>query len=159
MIIVLNLTSLCHLAWLNSSYDICLFRIKNKMRCLCLPLLWLLKTIHNSWWFGYLNQENYFLPHWDAFQSFFFFLPEHSPNSFQSHSFVFSYSSPFYLYLFIYFYFWLRWVFAACRLSLVAASRGYSLLPCTGFSLPWLLLLQSTGSKGVGFNNCIMRAQ
>ena len=73
MIIVLNLTSLCHLAWLNSSYDICLFRIKNKMRCLCLPLLWLLKTIHNSWWFGYLNQENYFLPHWDAFQSFFFF--------------------------------------------------------------------------------------
>ena len=47
--------------------------------------------------------------------------------------------------LFIYFYFWLRWVFAAaCGLSLVVASRGYSLLRCTGFSLRWLLLLQRT---------------
>ena len=33
-------------------------------------------------------------------------------------------------------YFWLRWVFLAVRgLSLVAGSRGYSLMPCTGFSL------------------------
>ena len=40
----------------------------------------------------------------------------------------------------IYFYFWLHWVFiAACRLSLVAASGGYSLLWCVGFSLWWLL--------------------
>ena len=32
-------------------------------------------------------------------------------------------------------FFWLRWVFvAACGLSLVAASRGYSLLWCGGFS-------------------------
>ena len=29
----------------------------------------------------------------------------------------------------------------------VAASRGYSLLRCAGFSLWWLLLLQSTGSR------------
>ena len=43
------------------------------------------------------------------------------------------------------------WVFvAACRLSLVVASRGYSLLRCTGFSLQWLLLLGSTGSRCVG---------
>ena len=48
-------------------------------------------------------------------------------------------------------HFWLHWVFvAACRLSLVAASGGYSSLRCTGFSLRWLLLLQSMGSKRVG---------
>ena len=33
-------------------------------------------------------------------------------------------------------YFWLHWVFvAACGLSVVAASGGYSLLQCAGFSL------------------------
>ena len=47
--------------------------------------------------------------------------------------------------------FWLCWVFVAARgLSLVAASRGYSSLRCTGFSLQWLLLLWSTGSRHVG---------
>ena len=52
---------------------------------------------------------------------------------------------------FIYFYFWLHWVFVVARgLSLVAASGGYSWLPCEGFSLRWLLLLRSTGSKHVG---------
>ena len=41
---------------------------------------------------------------------------------------------------FIYLFIWLRWVFVATRgLSLVAASGGYSLLQCTGFSLRWLL--------------------
>ena len=39
-------------------------------------------------------------------------------------------------------------------LSLVAASRGYSLLWCVGFSLRWLLLLWSTGSRCVGFSSC-----
>ena len=49
-------------------------------------------------------------------------------------------------YLFI--YFWLHWVFVAVHgLSLVAASRGYSLLWCAGFSLRWLLWLRSTGSR------------
>ena len=49
------------------------------------------------------------------------------------------------------FNFWLCWVFvAALRLSIVAASRGYSLLQCAGFSLRWLLLLQSTGSRRLG---------
>ena len=47
--------------------------------------------------------------------------------------------------------FWLRWVFVAVRgLFLVKASRGYSLLQCAGFSLQWLLLLQSMGSRHVG---------
>ena len=39
-------------------------------------------------------------------------------------------------------------------LSLVAASRGYSLLQCAGFSLWWLPLLQSTGSRHAGFSSC-----
>ena len=39
-----------------------------------------------------------------------------------------------FIYLFV--YFWLHWVFIAVRgLSLVAASRGYSSLQCTGLSL------------------------
>ena len=38
--------------------------------------------------------------------------------------------------------------------SLVAASRGYSLLWCTGFSLRWLLLLPSMGSRSMGFSSC-----
>ena len=50
--------------------------------------------------------------------------------------------------------FWLRWVFVAVHgLSLVAASEGYSLLWCAGFSLWWLLLLRSTGSRRVGFSS------
>ena len=54
------------------------------------------------------------------------------------------------VYLFIYL-FSLCWVFvAARRLSLVAASGGYSSLRCMCFSLQWLLLLQSTGSRCEG---------
>ena len=63
-----------------------------------------------------------------------------------------------FIYLFI--YFWLRWVFVAVSgLSVVAASEGYSLLGCAGFSLRWLLLLRSTGSRCAGFSSCGMRAQ
>ena len=55
--------------------------------------------------------------------------------------------------------FCLRWVFVvARRLSLVAVSRGYSLLPCAGFSLRWLLL-QSMDSRCAGFSSCGTRAQ
>ena len=51
--------------------------------------------------------------------------------------------------------FGLRWVFvAAGGLSLVAASGGYALLQCAGFSSWRLLLLQSTGSRCVGFSSC-----
>ena len=42
--------------------------------------------------------------------------------------------------------------------SLVVASRDYSSLPCTGFSLRWLLLLWSTGSRRAGFSSCGTRA-
>ena len=56
--------------------------------------------------------------------------------------------------------FWLRWVFVAARgLSLVAVSRVYTLLRCTGFSLRWLLLLRSMGSKRTGFSSCGAWAQ
>ena len=56
-------------------------------------------------------------------------------------------------------YFWLRWVFITAHgLSLVVASGSYSSLRCTGFSLWWLLLLQSMGSRHTGFSNCGSRA-
>ena len=44
------------------------------------------------------------------------------------------------------------------RLYLVVVSRGYTLLQCAGFSLWWLLLLQSMGSRHAGFSNCGTRA-
>ena len=57
-------------------------------------------------------------------------------------------------------YFWLRWVFIAVpRLSLLAASGGYSLLWSAGFSLRWLILLQSMGSRRAGFSSCGSWAQ
>ena len=62
-----------------------------------------------------------------------------------------------FIYLFIYFS--LCWVFvAAPGLSLVVASGGYSLLWCAGFSLWWLLLLWSTGSRRAGFSSGGSRA-
>ena len=64
-----------------------------------------------------------------------------------------------FIYLFIYLIFWLCWVFIAAHgLSLVAASRGCSSLRCAGFSLWWLLLLRSTGSRRVGLSSCGSRA-
>ena len=57
--------------------------------------------------------------------------------------------------VFVFFSFWLLLVFvAALGLSLVEVSRGHSLLQCTGFSLRWLLLLRSTGSRHTGFSSC-----
>ena len=51
-------------------------------------------------------------------------------------------------FLFKMFYLRLRWVFvAACRLSLLTVSRGYSSLWCSGFSSWWLLLLWRTASR------------
>ena len=43
--------------------------------------------------------------------------------------------------------------------SLVAVSGGYSSLHCIGLSLRWLLLLQSTGPRHMGFNSCGTGAQ
>ena len=49
----------------------------------------------------------------------------------------------------------LLWVFiVACGLSLVVVSGGYSSLRWAGFSLQWLLLLRSMGSRYVGFSSC-----
>ena len=66
----------------------------------------------------------------------------------------------------LFIFLWLCWVFVAtCGLSLVAGSRGYSSLRCAGFSLLWLLLLQSTGSRprasvvvACGLSSCGSRA-
>ena len=41
-----------------------------------------------------------------------------------------------------------------CGLSFAAVSWGFSSWQCAGFSLPWLLLVQSTGSKRVDFSSC-----
>ena len=52
---------------------------------------------------------------------------------------------------FLFIYFWLHWVFIAAHgLSLVASSKGYSSLWCVGYSLLWLLLSRSTGSRYAG---------
>ena len=60
----------------------------------------------------------------------------------------------------LFIYLWLCWVFVATHgLSLVVESGGYFSLQCTGFSLRWLLLLWSMGSKHVGFSSCGRRAQ
>ena len=73
-------------------------------------------------------------------------------------AFVCMYKSCGFFFKFI--YFWLCWVsVAARRLSLVEASGVYSSLQCTGFSLRWLLLLQSMGSRRAGFRSCGMQAQ
>ena len=65
-----------------------------------------------------------------------------------------------FIFFYLFIYFWLCWVFvAAHRLSLVAASGGYSSLRCAGFSLRWLLLLRSMDSRWAGFSSCGTRAQ
>ena len=66
----------------------------------------------------------------------------------------------FFLIIIIIFYFWLCWVFVTARgFSLVAVSGVYSSLQCARFSLSWLLLLQSTGSRRAGFSSCSTWAQ
>ena len=68
-----------------------------------------------------------------------------APKSISSHIFCFIKKI---FYLPIYFYFWLCWVYTAVHgLSLAAVSRGSSALRWVRFSLYWLLLLQSTGSR------------
>ena len=63
-------------------------------------------------------------------------------------------------FFFFFLFLWLHWVFVAAHgLSLVVVSGGYSSLQCAGFSLWWLLLLQSTGSRHAGFSSCSTRAQ
>ena len=64
-----------------------------------------------------------------------------------------------YLFAYLFIYFWLCWVFTAAHgVSLVVVSGSYSLLWCVGFSLRWLLLLQSTDSRHADFSSCSTRA-
>ena len=59
-----------------------------------------------------------------------------------------------------YLFIWLCWVFVTTwRLPLALVSWGYSSLQCTGFSLLWLLLFWSTGSRHAGFSSCNTQAQ
>ena len=60
----------------------------------------------------------------------------------------------------IYFYFWLCWVCLAEVWPLLQLQQvGATLqLQCVGFSLWWLILLPSTGSRGAGFSKCSSRA-
>lgn len=52
-------------------------------------------------------------------------------------------------------YFWLCWVLVVLHgLFVVTISKGYSSLWCTGFFLPWRLLLWSTSSRHMGSRNC-----
>ena len=48
--------------------------------------------------------------------------------------------------------------FAVRQLSLVVWNRGHPSLQSTGFSWQGRFLLQSTGSRGTGFNSCSIRA-
>ena len=92
-------------------------------------------------------------------QDYFFFDSGH-PNGCEviSHCGVFFFV--FNVFILLIYFFWLCWVFTAVHgLSLVAVSRGYSSLRCAGFSLRWLLLLHSKGSRHVGFSSCSMQAQ
>ena len=57
----------------------------------------------------------------------------------------------FFKFIYLFIYFWLCWVFVSVRgLSLVVARGGHSSSPCAGLSLPWPLLLRSTGSRRAG---------
>ena len=57
----------------------------------------------------------------------------------------------FYLFIYLFVCFWLCCVFVSVGgLSLVAASGVHSSSRCTGLSLSWPLLLQSTGSRREG---------
>ena len=66
------------------------------------------------------------------------------------------------LFIYLFIYLWLHWVFvAACGLSLVAASGGYSYLRCTGFSLGgfsccgvWALGVRASVVVARGLSSC-----
>ena len=72
-----------------------------------------------------------------------------------------------YLSIYLSIYLWLRWVFVAVhRLFSSCGEGGYSSLRCVDFSLQWLLLLWSTGSRragsvivACGLSSCGSRAQ
>ena len=55
-----------------------------------------------------------------------------------------------YLFIYLFIYGCVGSLLLCAGFSLVAAIGGYSLLRCVGFSLQWLLLLRSMGSRHVG---------
>ena len=56
---------------------------------------------------------------------------------------------------YIFIYFWLHWVcMAVLGLSLVGGAEATLQLWCSGFSLWWLLLLQSEALGRMGFSSC-----
>ena len=68
----------------------------------------------------------------------------------------------FFFHKFIYFIYLFLAVLGLCCCARAFSScgeRGYPSLWYVGFSLRWLLLLQSTGSRHVGFSSCGTRAQ
>ena len=56
-------------------------------------------------------------------------------------------------------YIYLIFFFGGYAVSLVAASRVYSLLRFSSFSLQWLFLLWSSGSRRSAFSSCSSWAQ
>ena len=73
--------------------------------------------------------------------------------------YLYSKDIDFILFYFIYLFRLCCVFIAACGLSLVVASGGYSFLRCAGFLLQWLLLLQSMGSRHTGFSSCSIQPQ
>ena len=69
-------------------------------------------------------------------------------------------SISFFFKIFIYFYFWLPWVFVAVRrLFSSCGERGLLFVVVPGLLIGCLLLLQSMGSRHMGFSSCGIRAQ
>ena len=89
----------------------------------------------------------------------FYLFPIHLRPRFLPSSFFFFFNKWLFLNINLFIYFWLHRIFVTARgLSLVVVSGGYSSLQCAGFSLWWLLLLQSMGSRRTGFSSCGTRA-
>ena len=65
----------------------------------------------------------------------------------------------FFKYIYLFIFGCVRSLLLCAGFSLVVASGGYSSLRCAGFSLSWLLLLRSTGSRHAGFSSCGTWAQ
>ena len=60
----------------------------------------------------------------------------------------------FFLYKFIYLFMAVLGLHCCMRAFSSCGEWGYSSLRCAGFSLRWLLLLRSTGSRHAGFSSC-----
>ena len=123
------------------------------LECLSLPIAYSVKTLGPQelpWWSSVKTSHfhcrghriNPWMGNWDLHATQHIIWPW-----IPQHCLLFFFFKWFYLFL----NFWLCWIFvAACSLSLVVASRGYSLVVLLGFSLQRVLLSQSTGSRRSG---------